>query len=339
MNVSHTIVLFLIALNQSCTDIRMYINDKKVRMFCFPLALVFNLGLQTQLKAQPYSIPVHVKRIVFLGNSITYDGRFIEYMDTYFSIHKSDSPYEVINVGLPSETVSGLSEPNHADGKFPRPDLHERLQRVLEQTEPDLIFASYGMNDGIYLPFDEDRFNRFKEGIEWLHQELEKVDVHTIHITPSIFDERKGNAYANVLDIYSDWLISKRYTNDWNVIDVHWPMRKKQEDLRLADSTFTFAQDGVHPTEHGHFFIAKQILLGLGESRVIAFENKDDLIASHPHGAKILELVQDKQRMTKDAWLTSTGHKRPGMKEGIPIEKALEKWEVIGKQIKMLLYP
>jgi len=36
--------------------------------------------------------------------------------------------FEILNLGLPSETVSGLSEPNHAGGAFPRPDLHERTR-------------------------------------------------------------------------------------------------------------------------------------------------------------------------------------------------------------------
>ena len=315
-----------------------YFSGKTVSILAFLLVLAFNTGFQIQLKAQPYAIPKKVKRIVFLGNSITYDGRFIEYIDTYLSIHKPDRQYEIINVGLPSETVSGLSEPNHADGKFPRPDLRERLQRVLDKTKPDLVFASYGMNDGIYLPFEEDRFNKFKEGINWLHQELENVDAHIIHITPSIFDERKGKAYANVLDIYSDWLISKRYTHDWKVIDIHWPMRKKQDDLRLEDPTFTFAQDGVHPGEEGHFFMAKQILLELGESQVNNNLNTDDMVASHPNGSKILQLVQDKQRMTKDAWLTYTGHTRPGMKEGLPIEEAVKKRDKINKILMTLSY-
>ena len=66
--------------------------------------------------------------------------------------------------GLPSETVSGLSEPGHAGGAFPRPDLHERLERVLEQTRPDLIVACYGMNDGIYHPFTEARFEKYQAG-------------------------------------------------------------------------------------------------------------------------------------------------------------------------------
>jgi hypothetical protein len=41
----------------------------------------------------------------------------------------------VIDAGPPSETVSGLSEEGHAGGQFPRPDLVERLTRVLAVTK------------------------------------------------------------------------------------------------------------------------------------------------------------------------------------------------------------
>ena len=75
---------------------------------------------------------------------------------------------EFLDLGLPSETVSGLTEPGHAGGAFPRPDLHERLDRVLEKTKPDLLVACYGMNDGIYYPFSEDRFAKYKEGMLFL---------------------------------------------------------------------------------------------------------------------------------------------------------------------------
>ena len=79
-------------------------------------------------------------------------------LEAYFVTRYPGRTIEFINVGLPSETVSGLSEEGHAGGQFPRPDLHERLGRVLEQIRPDLVFACYGMNDGIYLPFNEERF-------------------------------------------------------------------------------------------------------------------------------------------------------------------------------------
>src|SRR5690242_18458789 len=68
-----------------------------------------------------------VPHILFLGNSITYAGNYITDVEAYYITHNPQKKYEFINMGLPSETVSGLSEPGHAGGKFPRPDLHERL--------------------------------------------------------------------------------------------------------------------------------------------------------------------------------------------------------------------
>src|SRR5829696_7424033 len=72
------------------------------------------------------------KRVLVLGDSITHGGQYVEYIEAYFVTRFPDRHLEFINVGLPSETVSGLSEPGHAGGQFPRPDLHERLGRVLE---------------------------------------------------------------------------------------------------------------------------------------------------------------------------------------------------------------
>ncbi|MGV3531734.1 MAG: GDSL-type esterase/lipase family protein, partial [Chthoniobacteraceae bacterium] len=107
-----------------------------------------------------------VQRILFLGDSITASGEYVEGFEAYLFAAYPDRQWQVINAGLPSETVSGLSEEGHASGQFPRPDLHERLDRVLEKTKPELIFVCYGMNDGIYLPLSEERFARFREGIE-----------------------------------------------------------------------------------------------------------------------------------------------------------------------------
>ena len=100
------------------------------------------------------------KRVLFLGDSITYAGQYVEFVEAYFATRFPNRHIEFLNAGLPSETVSGLSERGHAGGKFPRPDLHERLGRVLEKMKPDVVIACYGMNDGIYLPHAEARTRR-----------------------------------------------------------------------------------------------------------------------------------------------------------------------------------
>lgn len=302
------------------------------------LLFVTLISLQISGNSQSnYQLPDSVKRILFLGNSITYSGQYVAYIEAYLKLKHPDKHYEFINTGLPSETVSGLSEDGHAGGKFPRPDLHERLRRVLDQTKPNLVFACYGMNDGIYLPFSDERFQKYKDGIFWLHNEITKAGAVIIHVTPPIFDERKGEAYANVLDIYSDWLISCRYANNWNVIDLHWPMKKFLHDKRLADTSFVLARDGVHPGDLGHWIMAKAVLLYLGERDIQNAPDAISAVAFHPKGEKILNLVKERSVLMKDAWLTSTGHKRPGMKVGLSLPEAIKKADEIEIQIKKLL--
>ncbi len=116
------------------------------------LLVVYNEKI---IAARLLQLPPNVHKVLFLGNSITYSGQYVTDIEAYYIIHYPQLHIEFMNAGLPSETVSGLSEPGHAGGRFPRPDLHERLKRVLALTKPDLVFADYGMNDGIYMPFDE----------------------------------------------------------------------------------------------------------------------------------------------------------------------------------------
>ena len=302
------------------------------------LILTILLGKYSTGNAQDdYKIPENTKKILFLGNSITYAGSYVSYIEAYLTLRYPEKHYEFINVGLPSETVSRLSEPNHAGGKFPRPDLHERLKRVLDQTKPDLVFANYGMNDGIYMPFDDTRFQKYRDGLTWLNEQVTNTGASIVFLTPPIFDERKGAAYANVLDIYSDWLISCRYTRDWEVADLHWPMRKYLEDQRLTDSTFVLANDGVHPNKLGHWLMAKHVLLFLGEQNLMDVENAESAMSAFSNGGAVLKLVEERQVMMKDTWLTKTGHERPGMKTGLPMKEAKKKAVEIETQIQLLL--
>lgn len=282
--------------------------------------------------------PRKVHRILFLGNSITYDGKYIVDIEAYFTTHYPKKHFEFIDVGLPSETVSGLSEPNHADGKFPRPDLHERLARILALTKPDLVFACYGMNDGIYLPFEEDRFRKFREGILWLHQKVVESGAVLIHLTPPVYDEQKGGrvGYAMVLDRYSDWLLQQKDSLGWKVADLHYPMQQYLKEHRLADSSFLLAKDGIHPDSLGHWLMAREVLYYLGEKKVRDAESIQAVLADHPQGAAILRLVGEKQGVMKDAWLTAAGHTRPGMHVGVPLGEAMLKEAEIAKEIQVL---
>ena len=151
------------------------------------------------------------KRIVFLGDSITYAGQYVTYFDAWLLTQELKNPPIVIDGGLPSETVSGLSEEGHAGGKFPRPDLAERLTRVLAVTQPDLVFACYGINCGIYQAFDDQRFRRYQQGIENLKKQVEAEGATLVLVTPPCYDDHRAKKpvmYDLVMDRYANWLLT-----------------------------------------------------------------------------------------------------------------------------------
>jgi lysophospholipase L1-like esterase len=308
----------------------------------YRIILAVLLLLASSVQAQ--KIDPKVKRIVFLGNSITWQANYINDVIAYLTVHYPGRHFDFINVGLPSETVSGLSEPGHANGAFPRPDLHERLQRVLDQTKPDLVFACYGMNDGIYLPLDEGRFEKFREGLNWLHAEVVKSGAQIIHITPPVFDELRGGdpGYAAVLDAYAKWVMGKHSAIYWEVIDVHFPMKKYLEAHRKVDAKFNLdgfalTSDGVHPGELGHWIMARQILVYLCGDSIANFTSAEKSLAVNKNGIAILKLITERQNMLRDAWLTSTGHKRPGLPVGMPLDSAMRKSEEMGVRLDSLV--
>ena len=260
------------------------------------------------------------ERVLILGDSVSYAGGWVATLSAW--MEEQGLTASLVNAALPSETVSGLSEEGHAGGAFPRPDLHERLDRVLRLVRPDLVVACYGMNCGIYLPLEEDRFSAFRRGIERLHEASEAAGATIIHLTPPIYDGRPGKThpageadYEAVLAAYSAWLLGKR-ADGWLVIDVHGPMAKALADRRGVDANFTFQPDAVHPDEAGQRVIAEAVLAGLGAA-------PDSM--SEAALAPFLPEATARMKVVRDASLTAAGHLRPGMAEGLPLSEAQAK--------------
>ena len=284
------------------------------------------------------TLPTSTKRVLFLGDSITYGGHYTVCVEAYFATRAPDRKVEFINVGLSSETVAGLSEPGHAGGKFPRPDLHERLARILAQTKPDLVFACYGMNDGIYLPLDGARFAAFQSGLRRLRTAVLATGANLVHLTPPVYVDVKGNAptYAAVLDRYAEWMLQQR-TAGWDVADVHGMMKAELAERRKNAPGFMFGRDGVHPDDAGHWVMARALLLHLGAKDIPPWGTAEEMLAVRGQGPALLKVVRTRSELMRDAWLTATGHQRPGVKAGLTLADALRRDAELRTEIKNLL--
>lgn len=306
------------------------------------IAFAISLFSTTSLPAAeptPLQLLQNAKRVVFLGDSITAAGVYVADVEAWMLTQKWERRPFVINAGLPSETVSGLSEEGHAGGKFPRPDLAERLDRVLAVTKPDLVIACYGMNCGIYLPFDEARHQQYETGLKNLREKAAAIGAKVIHVTPPFHDDLRSPrpfSYNEVLDKYSDGLLAHR-TDGWVVVDLHHPMTSAIKARRETDPKFTLQPDGVHPNAEGHWLIAQQFLRACGDETVLQYDTPQAMLAAQGVSDKILPLVQQRMSVLRDAYVSKAGHKRPGVAMGLPIDQAEEKAAALTKQIDALL--
>jgi lysophospholipase L1-like esterase len=266
-------------------------------------------------------------RILFLGDSITAAGQYVAYFDAYLTARRNAVAPIIINCGLPSETVSGLSEEGHAGGAFPRPDLAERLDRVLKLAKPDLVIACYGINCGIYEPFAEERLAKYQQGMQRLKEKAEEAGAKLILVTPPFYDDRRAPkpfSYNEVLNRYSQWLLDQR-SKGWLVVDLHGPMTKEVHARREKEKNFTFQPDGVHPNDAGHWYIAQQLILALGDERASKWSTPEEMTKELGASPELIALARQRVDLLRDAYVAAAGHKRPGVAKGLPLEDAERK--------------
>jgi lysophospholipase L1-like esterase len=304
-----------------------------------PFPIVAFVLEHTGVNLPPADLLKESRRIVFLGDSITAAGVYVADVDAWLVAKKSGVPHHVICAGLPSETVSGLSEEGHAGGQFPRPDLAERLERVLALTKPDLVIACYGINCAIYEPFDKGRFERYQQGIKHLKLAVEEHAARLVLITPPFYDDQrapKSFLYNGVLDRYSDWLLEQR-KEGWHVVDLHGAMTQEVAKRRRTDPKFTFQPDGVHPNEAGQWYVASQLIRWFGDEKSAAADSAQDMLKSLGAPPELLPLVQQRINLLRDSYVGAAGHKRPGIKPGLPVTEAEKQAAELTARIQKLM--
>lgn len=272
---------------------------------------------------------------VFLGDSNTYAGGYVAQLEA--RLKPAYPQLKLLNLGVSSETSSGLSEIDHP---FKRPWVHERLDKVLYMTQPGVVFACYGMNDGIYDPPNAERLAAYKAGMHQLADKITGTGAALIVLTPPIFEPEpvasKGKfgpteagryayfapyqRYDDVLEQQAAWCLKNEFEAT-AVIDIR-SLLKREKELRLAtEPMFAYSKDGVHFGDEAHALVAQQILTAL--------QAPVELLTQQPSPAE-LEAATRRTQLLRDAYLAATGKNRPGLPAGLPVWQA----EKLAEQIK-----
>ncbi len=212
-------------------------------------------------------------RVVFFGDSITQAGQYVVDIELFLLTRFPDHEFTIINHGISSQTVSGLSEPDHNP---PRENALDRFDRDVVAWKPDVVVACFGMNDGIYHPFDEERFAPYQQGIRRLIDGTRDADARIVLLTPPPFDPYRRRSsdpdavhfgykfpyinYDSVLGRYADWLVTLR-DRGIPIADVHTATNRHLARRRRDRVSFHLAPDSVHPDATGHWLMAQTLLL------------------------------------------------------------------------------
>lgn len=313
------------------------------------LLLAVLLGVALLSVAPAATIPESLreaKRIAFIGDSITQGGDYVVDFECFLLANGLTN--EVVNLGLSSETASDLTakenEPHKTRHGFGRPEASERLARTLSTVKPDWLIVCYGMNDGDNLPAGDEGTKRFGRACEYIRKTALNLGVkHVILCTPPVFDaQAKGGNPQHEANIvaYTDWLLAKR-AEGWQVADIHGPMAKALAEGRAKDPAFKFAGDGVHPGREGHWLMARQVIAQITGDDLANVANAEALFPKN--GTDIRKIVRERCSMLHGAWLTRSGHKRPGVpggpgaKLGLPLDQAQAKSAEMAARIGTLL--
>jgi lysophospholipase L1-like esterase/pimeloyl-ACP methyl ester carboxylesterase len=297
----------------------------------------------SQLIEKDSRIPAE-KRIVFLGDSITDEGTFIAYLDAFFHQQMPDKKITMINLGVSSETASGLSESIHP---FPRPCIHNRLTRALQESNPEWVVICYGMNDGIYYPYSDERFQAYQEGILRAIQIIQNTGAKAIIMTPPPFDSRSINGavllpegkkaysylepyahYNEVLRKYAEWLLTLNSIAD-GIVNIFDPLMQDIEQKRKSKPDY-LSGDGIHPNALGHWVIAKSLLDSLFN---ISLERIPEYV-EQPEQSDIFPLVLERHLLLSSAWKEHVGHSNLSKAEALSLDQALIRGEEIAAQIR-----
>ncbi len=244
--------------------------------------------------------------IVFFGDSITQNGQYVNYVEAFLLTRFPEKQFRVINHGISSETVSGTSEPDH-DPR--RPDAHPRFARDVAAWKPDVVVACFGMNDGNYHPFDEERFAKYQAGVQKLIDRVRdeaRAKKLTI-LTPPPYDPYRRTVldpmaksfgykfayigYDDTLRRYSDWLTTLHQPNvlvadDHAAIGAH--VLKRRENL----VSFSVSPDAIHPDATGHWLMAQTLLLAW-QAPAVAAEAAIDAKSLQVRLGEVRELKRD----------------------------------------------
>ncbi len=214
------------------------------------------------ITAPPFLEPQEGDTVVFLGDSITHQCLYTQYIEDFFYTRYPDRKIRFHNAGVSGDKVG---------------DALARFEDDVAAFEPDFVTILLGMNDGQYEPFNEDTFATYREGMTEIVDRIEKLGAEAIALSPTMFDHhqlalRKKDPefrfrdreffgeYNSLMGYYSGWLRETANHRKIPFVNFWGPLNDFTSAARMTEPEFSLVEDAIHPGAAGQFIMAYAIL-------------------------------------------------------------------------------
>ena len=229
--------------------------------------------------------------IVFLGDSITHQCLYTQYVEDFFYTRYPNMRLKFHNAGV---------------GGAKAWDALERLDRDVAAYKPKYVTILLGMNDGTYQPYNEQVFQTYRADMIELVGRISATGATPVLMTPTMYDSRAARSgkrkhddgklelYNSVLAYYGTWLREVAVESGYGFVDMYSPLNNLTLAERKTNANFTMIRDAVHPDPPGQLVMAYALLDDLGLrsplSNIRIQPGKDDKPVARATGGKVTGL-------------------------------------------------
>jgi lysophospholipase L1-like esterase len=190
-------------------------------------------------------------RVVFLGDSITEQFQYSNYIELYLTTRFPKWEMTFLNAGIGGDTATGGAR---------------RFQTHVLDEKPTAVTIDFGMNDGGYGKFDPQRAANYVKQTEAMLEAAQKAGVRVALISPNAVQVRGHQNLKTYLETQQQFYAPlKELAAKYKVpfVDQYAVTRKVLEKIEADKATVNPFPDGVHTGSAGGLLMAHTILVGL----------------------------------------------------------------------------